>query len=319
MESVVKKKSTNIIRNQKEKHGKKNSDEIEITQDLGSRNINWFPGHMQKALNKIKDTLKMVDIVLEVRDARSPLVTGNKDVDLLIGNKNRLIVINKTNLADPEVVKQWQDWFAKQSAPFVFVNGLDKKSISQVIDMSREIVNTNRRNENPDSKEKAKLRMMIIGLPNTGKSTIINKLANRDASKVADKPGQTQHQLWVNVSEDLEILDNPGVMPHRIVKEEHGIWLSALHAIPDAVVDIERPAIYIVDYLSKNRPQILKDYYKINFEKAEFLEILNAIAKSRGCLRQKGEFDYERVYRLILSDFRDGLLGAISFGLPPRD
>lgn len=310
----MKKKSTNVI-----KSLPKDELDIALTQDLGSRNINWFPGHMQKALNKIKDTLRMVDIVLEVRDARSPLVTGNRDVELLIGNKNRLIVINKTNLADPEIVKLWQVWFEKQNKPFVFVNGLDKNSISIIIQMSRDLVNKNRLLENPDNKLKEKLKMMVIGLPNTGKSTIINKLANRDASKVANKPGQTQHQLWVNVSEDLQILDNPGVMPHRIVKEEHGIWLSALHAIPDAVVDIERPAIYIIEYLAKNKPEILKNYYKIDFDKPDFLEILNSIAKSRGCLRQKGEFDYERVYRLLLSDFRDGLLGLISFGIPPKD
>lgn len=294
-------------------------DDIKITQDLGSRNINWFPGHMQKALKKIKETLRMVDIVLEIRDARSPLVTGNRDVDQLIGNKNRLIVFNKTNLADPNIVALWQAWFEKQNESFVFVNGLDKKSISRVVDISRDLVKKRRESENPDAKTKTKLKMMVIGLPNTGKSTIINKLANRDAAKVADKPGQTQHQLWVNVSEDLEILDNPGVMPHRIVKEEHGIWLSALHAIPDAVIDIERPAIYLIEYLLKNNPNHLKSYYKIEFEKADYLEALNLIAKSRGCLLGKGEFDYERVFRMILSDFRSGDLGHISFGLPPKE
>lgn len=310
----MKKKSTNVI-----KSLPKDNLEIEITQDLGSRNINWFPGHMQKALNKIKDTLRMVDIVLEVRDARSPLVTGNRDVELLIGNKNILIVLNKANLADPEIISQWQVWFEKQNKPFVFVNALDKNSISVIIQMSRDLVNKNRLLENPDNKLKEKLKMMVIGLPNTGKSTIINRLANRDASKVANRPGQTQHQLWVNVSEDLQILDNPGVMPHRIVKEEHGIWLSALHAIPDKVVDIERTAIYIIEHFAKNKPEVLKNVYKISFEKPDFLEILNSIARARGCLRQKGEFDYERVYRLILSDFRDGLFGLVSFGVPPKD
>lgn len=292
-------------------------DGMELTQDLGSRNINWFPGHMRKALTKIKDTIRQVDIILEIRDARSPLVTGNPDVDFLIGEKNKLIVLNKANLADPKIMELWQVWFEKQGTPFVFVNGLDKKSLELVVEMSRKMVFEKREQNNPEKKAKKKFKMMVIGLPNTGKSTVINKLANRDASKVANKPGQTQHQLWVNVNEDLEILDNPGVMPHRIINEEHGIWLSALHAIPDAVIDIERPSIYIINYMLKNFPEVLKDFYKIEFKEADFLEVLNLIAKSRGCLRQKGEYDYQRVYRMILTDFRSGSLGHISFGLPP--
>ncbi|EQC47216.1 ribosome biogenesis GTPase YlqF [Bacteriovorax sp. Seq25_V] len=303
----------------KPKRNDEDDNEYQLTDDtIALKKIHWFPGHMKKALDKIKTTLKMVDIILEVRDARSPLVTGNRDIDEIVGNKNRLIVMNKTNLANPQIVKLWEQWFEKQGKPFIFINGLDKKSLARVVELSKAIVMEKRDQSNPEAKAKKKFKMMVLGLPNTGKSTIINKLANRDASKVANKPGQTQNQLWVNVNEDLEILDNPGVMPHRIVKEEHGLWLSALHAIPDTVVDLERPVIYILEYLIKEDPQILKSHYNIEFDSNYFLDVLNLIAKSRGCLRQKGEFDYERVYRLILADFRDGNLGLISFGLPPQ-
>ncbi len=313
------KRSSNRSKAKPRPKTEEDENEYQLTDDtIALKKIHWFPGHMKKALDKIKATLKMVDIVLEVRDARSPLVTGNRDVDYLVGNKNRLIVMNKTNLANPDSVKLWEKWFEKEGKPFIFINGLDKKSLTRVVELSKKIVLEKRDQSNPEAKAKKKFKMMVIGLPNTGKSTIINKLANRDASKVANKPGQTQNQLWVNVNEDLEILDNPGVMPHRIVKEEHGIWLSALHAIPDTVVDLERPVIYILEYMLKEDPDKLRSYYNIEFDSNYFLDVLNLIAQSRGCLRHKGEYDYERVYRLILADFRNGSLGLISFGLPPQ-
>lgn len=288
-----------------------------IHDDVHLNRINWFPGHMNKAIKEIKRRLKMVDIVLEIRDARSPLATGNKSVNKELGEKSKLIVINKTNLANPEVVRQWELWFSDQDIPFVFINCFDKSSLKKIVKMSKKIVQDKRLKSNPDGVSKTKLKMMIIGLPNTGKSTIINKLANRNASKVADKPGQTQQQLWVNIDKDLEILDTPGVMPPKIDKHEHGLWLAALHAIPDKIVAPETSACFIVEYLLKENSELFQKHYKIDSLDIDLIEALNQIAKAKGCVRHKGEYDYERVYRIVLSDFRSGTLGLISFGLPP--
>ena len=184
--------------------------------------FNWYPGHMAKALREIKQKLKMVDIVLEIRDARVPLASGNRALDEGIGQKKKLIILNKVNLADPEIVSIWAQWFTEQEIPHVFVDCFDKSALKKVISMARKIVENNRKECNPDYVEtKTKLKMMIVGLPNTGKSTIINQLANKGATKVADKPGLTQIQQWISIENDIELLDTPGIMPPQMERERN--------------------------------------------------------------------------------------------------
>lgn len=289
----------------------------ELTPDKRS-SINWFPGHMVKAMKKIKENVRQVDIVLEIRDARSPLVTGNEVLTEQIKDKSRLIVLNKLNLADPKVVAQWAPWFEAQQTPFIFVNGLEKKSLNDVLELAKKIVHTKHQALNPDSAPKTKLRMMIIGLPNTGKSTIINRFSNRDATKVADKPGQTQNHIWVNVSKDFELLDTPGVMPPSIKNREQGMWLSVLHAIPEKIVDAEDTACFIIEHLLKSNPNAIRDHYKFEANPTDLQSTLVEIAQKRGCILKKNEFDFERVFKLVINDCRDGKFGPISFGLPPK-
>jgi len=291
---------------------------ITLTADNDEKKIIWFPGHMIKAMNKIKERLKMVDIVLEIRDARSPLITGNEDLEKMLGEKNLLIVINKTNLADPERVEQWREWFSQQNHPFIFINCFDENSLKQILQQSKQIINNRKTKNNKDYKPKKKLKMMVVGLPNTGKSTIINRLSGRNATKVADKPGQTRQQLWVKASDDIQILDNPGVMPPVINDYEQGLWLAALHAIPEKIVDPEDIASYIVNHLLKIKSEIFKNHYRIENLDTDLLGALDQIAKSRGYLRKGNLFDYDRVYKIVLADFRKGDLGLISFGFPPK-
>jgi ribosome biogenesis GTPase A len=290
-----------------------------IHDDVTRNHINWFPGHMNKAIRQIKESLKKVNIVLEVRDARSPLVTGNRLIKEAIGQKSHLIVINKTNLADPEVVAMWDIWFEKQNIPFVFVNSFDKNSLKKILNYAQDIVKQKFLESNPDGVAHKNLRMMMIGLPNTGKSTIINRLANRNASRVADKPGLTQQQIWIKVDQGLEILDTPGVMPPKIANHEQGLWLASLHAIPDTVVSHEVPACFIVEHCLEIKSQTFKEKYKLESFDTDLISVLDQIATLRGCLLKKGEFDYDRVYKILLSDFRSGELGPISLGRPPLD
>jgi len=281
--------------------------------------FNWYPGHMAKALREIKEKLKTVDIVLEIRDARVPLVSGNKVLDVTLGNKSRLILLNKVNLADPEMIAKWETWFTEQGTPFIFVNCFDKPSLKKVITLARKIVEDKRRECNPEiTEQKGKLRLMIIGLPNTGKSTIINQFANKKATKVADKPGQTQMQQWITIDKDLELLDTPGVMPPNIEKEEHGMWLSAIHAIPDAIVGEETPALFIIKYFLKAKTPEFLARYKLDSADISVEEALEKIAKARGCIKQKGLPDLDRVYKHVLLDFRSGELGKCCFGVPPK-
>lgn len=291
--------------------------ELDLLEVDDKSHINWYPGHMNKAIRKIKERLKMVDIVLEIRDARSPLITGNKAVITQINEKCRLIVINKANLADPAILDLWQQWFLKAGVPYVFVNCFDKNSLKKIVVSAKAALVKKHQASNPDYVLKNKLRMMIMGLPNTGKSTIINKLAKRNAAKVADKPGYTQSQLWVNIDKNLEILDTPGVMPPKIDKYEQGLWLACLHAIPDNIVPPELSAGYIISHLLKTKSSIFKEKYKLQSLDEDFITTLNQICKSRGCMRQVEKYDYDRVYKIILQDFRKGELGLISFGVPP--
>lgn len=296
------------------------ADDIELTPDEPQNTgINWYPGHMVRAIREIKDKLKLVDIVLEIRDARAPLASGNKTMDENLRQKSRLILLNKVNLADQKMIHQWEEWFKKQGEPFLFLDCFDKGSIKKVLSMARAIVDQKRKESNPDTYEhKAKIKMMIIGLPNTGKSTIINQLANRSATKTADRPGQTQVQQWIVIDKDLDLLDTPGVMPPTLAREEHGLWLSAIHAIPDEAVGEELPAKFLIEYLKERNSKELKERYKLESLDLSVEDILSQIAILRGCIRQKGLPDLERVYKLILLDFRKGELGKCCFGVPPE-
>ena len=281
--------------------------------------FNWYPGHMAKALREIKQRLKMVDIVLEIRDARAPMASGNHALDKEIGQKSKLIVFNKVNLSDPEMVIKWSAWLDQQKMDYLFVDCFDKAAMKKMISMARKIVQNKRKECNPEHVEtKTSLKLMIVGLPNTGKSTIINQLASKNATKVADKPGQTQIQQWITVENDVELLDTPGVMPPQLDREEHGLWLSAIHAIPDDIADEESTAIYLVKHLTKIKSKPFFERYKLESSELPVEEMLQKIATVRGCLKQKGMPDLERVYKLILSDFRKGELGKTCFGTPPK-
>lgn len=280
--------------------------------------FNWFPGHMLKAMREIKAKLAMVDLVIEIRDARVPVVSGNKTLHHSIGGKGHLIVLNKVNLADPVMVAKWEEWFRDQGVPYLFINCLDKTSLKPVLSAARRIIEQKRQACNPEGVEqKSKFRFMIIGLPNTGKSTFINQIANRNASKTADKPGQTRVQLWVNVDDDLELLDTPGIMPPEVAVEEHRIWLSAINAIPDEIIGEEDPAIYLVKYFLGRKSEEFKERYKLDSFALNVDEVFAKIAAVRGALKQKGLPDLDRVYKIILMDFRAGELGKACFELPP--
>jgi ribosome biogenesis GTPase A len=295
-------------------------EEIKITPDRKKEDlyINWFPGHMNKAIKQIKAKLKLVDIVLEVRDARVPLVSGNPALNAALGLKSKLIVFNKANLADQDNIKLWKEWFSKQEQPFLFINALDKGSIKKITDYSKKVVLDNFEKHNPGKVPTNKVSMMIIGLPNTGKSTLINRMSQRNAARTADKPGYTQSQQWIKVEENFLLLDTPGIMPPKIHTKEHGLWLTSVHAIPSKIVPDETTAIFLIEYLLKNKSKELLERYKLENHDMGFLECLEKIGLNRQCLLKKGVVDYERVYTIILLDFRSGELGKISFESPPE-
>lgn len=278
--------------------------------------FNWFPGHMMKALRDIKAKVAMVDLVIEIRDARLPLVSGNRSLTESIAGKSRLILLNKANLADPQMNQLWAEWFEQRGESFLFINCLEKSSVKEVISKAKRLIEKKRRECNEDISAKRKYKFMVMGLPNTGKSTFINSIAQRNATKVADKPGQTREQIWVKVDDEIDLLDTPGVMPPSIDSEEHKLWLVLINAIPDSIVNEEDPVCYLVNHFLKHQTQEFKERYKLESLDMGLEETLTKIALVRGCIKQKGLPDFERVYKHIMADFRAGLLGKITFSTP---
>ena len=207
---------------------------------VAGSSINLYPGHMAKALRKVKENLRKVNIVLEIRDARVPLTSGNTSLHDVSGQKYRLIILNKADLAESEHLEKWEAWFEKQGIPYLFLNSFEKLSIQQLMKRAREIVESKKEKET----KKFNLRMMIIGLPNTGKSTIINQMANKKATKAANTPGLTRNQQWVNLEGGIQLMDTPGIMPPTIQTDEQGFWLCAVHAIKDDILGEDRVAFF---------------------------------------------------------------------------
>ena len=275
--------------------------------------FNWFPGHMAKAIRQVTGKLKMIDIILEIRDARIPLLSGNDDLKKIIGTKCKLIVLNKINLSDPIELKKWEQWFLENETNYIFVNALDRKSIREIINKSKEIVSKNRIASGATSESARKFRMMMVGLPNTGKSTLINALRGKKSTKCGNKPGLTQSQQWIKLDGEIELLDTPGIMPKRIDSKKQGLWLCATHAIRDEILGQEEVACFLVEYLMKNRPSVLEEKYQVENLEVTVGEVIEQIALNRHFIRKKGEADYDRAFKAILSDFRKGDLGLITF------
>ena len=279
--------------------------------------FNWFPGHMVKAMREIKQKLKMVDIVFEIRDARLPLSSGNGALDEVLGQKTRIIILNKANLANPESTLLWKSYFETKKQLCFFVDCFDKAALKKVIPLAREVIEQNRKQSNPDlNSSKTKIKVMILGLPNTGKSTIINQLANRNATKVANKPGLTQIQQWIQIDDEIDLLDTPGVMPPKVESDEQALWLSAIHAIPDHISGEEATAAFLVKHLVEIKSPEFFSRFQLPALELSVEEVFERIGKLRGCLKQKGQPDLDRVCKIILNEFREGLLGKTTFELP---
>lgn len=285
---------------------------IELTSDEPVSGPHWYPGHMERAVREIKEKIKSVDIVFEIRDARAPLASGNILLEEILRQKSHLIILNKINLAHPAVILKWKEWFSKNSTPFLFLDCMDKGSIKKILEISKMIVNKKK------ERTHGKMRIMILGIPNTGKSTLINQLAKRSATKVADRPGQTKLQQLIVVSDELELLDTPGIIPPILETIEQRLWLSAINAIPDDIFGEEFSALFLINFFKEFHSLDFKKRYQLDSLDKPAEEILDCIAKVRGCIKKDGLLDLERAYKLILSDFRSGLLGKVCFEHPPQ-
>jgi len=279
-------------------------------------NINWFPGHMKKTEGLIKDNLKLVDIVIELVDARIPLASKNPLIDEIVKNKPRLIVFNKSDMADDKVTSDWINYYKNNGIKVVKVNSLDGKGFNDVYEGINQVLK-----EKIDKfKEKnlnLVIKMMVVGIPNVGKSSFINKITKRAGAKTGDRPGITKGKQWVRIKEGYELLDTPGILWHKFDDEETAKKLAFVGSIKDEILDVEELAFYLLDFLKNNYPENLKLRYNVDFnEDKDTYELMEEIGRKRGFVIKGGEIDLTRCANTILDEFRGLKLGKISLEMP---
>lgn len=285
--------------------------------DFQKQTVQWFPGHMAKTRRLIKESLKLVDGVVEIVDARIPYSSSNPELNDIIKGKPRIVLLNKCDVADSNATKLWIDYYKSKKMYALPVDCRTGKGLNKFIPtVQKALSDTIKRNEDKGMKGKS-LRLMVVGIPNTGKSSFINRMAGNSKAKVADKAGVTRQQQWFVVGSGIELLDTPGVLWPKFDDPEVGDKLAFTGAVKDEVTDIETLSCRLLETLAKTRPQAILDRYKLDsIESLQGWEILELIGKKRGFLIKGGEIDYERTAVMICDEFRGGRLGKISLELP---
>jgi len=271
-------------------------------------NINWYPGHMKKTRELIQENLKMVDLVVEVIDARIPSSSRNPIIDQLVGDKKRIIVLNKSDLADAEENKAWSDFFKQEGNMVLAMNCMSGQGANQLIRLLEKI----RDEKNKDAARKKPLRMMIVGVPNVGKSSLINRLTGKKSAKTGNKPGVTRGKQWLNLGNDMQLLDTPGILWPKFEDPEVGLNLAFCGAIKDEILDIATLCLELIKVLQVRYPELLMERYKLTELGETALDTMELIAKKRGFILSGGRIDYERTGKTVIDEFRSATIGHIT-------
>ena len=274
-------------------------------------NVQWYPGHMTKAKRQMQEDLKLIDLIIELVDARVPLSSRNPDIDQLGQNKSRLILLNKVDLADERQNEVWKEYFQSKGFHVVKVdsrNGAGMKTIQNVIqEACKEKIERDRRR----GIKNRPIRAMVAGIPNVGKSTFINTFAGKACAKTGNRPGVTKGKQWIRLNKNVELLDTPGILWPKFEDQEVGIRLAFVGSIKDDILNMEELALKLIDYLKERYTGLLEKRYGIS-EAGNAVEILGDIAKARGCLKKGEELDYTKASGLLFDDFRGGKIGRIT-------
>ena len=285
--------------------------------DTQKQVVQWFPGHMAKTRRLIKESLSMVDCVTEILDARIPLASRNPEIEEITASKPRIILLNKCDMADEKITADWIKYFKSHGAEAIAVDCRSGKGLNAYQPLVRKVLAEKIKANNEKGMVGKSLRVMVVGIPNTGKSSFINKMAGRVRAKVADKPGVTTSNQWFNIGNGIELLDTPGVLWPKFDDPVVGDKLAFIGSVKDAVLDIETMAIRLIDTLRAGYPERLSERYKISdFEELESWEILELIGRKRGMLISGGEINTERASVMLLDEYRGGKLGRISMEFP---
>jgi len=276
----------------------------------------WFPGHMLKAGREMREILKLVDLVVELIDARAPAATRNPAFRQLLQSKPVALVANKADLADPRRSKLWKDWFAEQGYPILFLDSREIRETERLLTFWKRTVQEKRRERGVKRPLNRPVRLMIVGIPNVGKSTLVNRLHAGKKAQVGPKPGVTRNNQWVALRGDVELLDTPGVLWPHIRDKTHELCLALISSIRDEVMDAELLAEYLWAELAEQPENVDWGMYGLT-ACPEFPEdLMAAVAKRRGLLKAGGRLDGERVANAVIKDYRDGRLGRLTFEVP---
>lgn len=274
--------------------------------------INWFPGHMKKATDSIKKSLKLVDLVAEIVDLRIPESSRNPVIDTIIGNKPHLMILNKKDLADPRENDRWTDYFIRRGYEVLKVDSLHENITKDLEKAGRRALAEKFKKDKEKNIENDRIRMMIVGIPNVGKSTLINRVANKRITKVGNKPGVTRQNQWIKTEGNFELLDTPGILWPKFEDPKTGLHLAFIGSIKDEIMDRQDLAFELLKVLLSQDPKILEDRYEISTEGRTTLEVMEDIAVKRGAIMRGQEIDYERIAIIILDEFRKGVMGRIT-------
>ncbi|ADO77078.1 ribosome biogenesis GTPase YlqF [Halanaerobium praevalens] len=279
--------------------------------------IQWYPGHMAKAKRILKDDLKMVDIVIEVADARIPVSSQNPDLKKLISKQTKVTVLNKKDLADPNYNQKWLQYFSeKNSEAAVLINSLTGEGVSDLKSVLNNTYDQIAAKLAKKGRNPRRLRAMIIGIPNVGKSALINLLAGSKITTIGDKPGVTRGRQWVNVGQKIRLLDTPGILWPKFSDEDKAYKLALTGAISNDIYDAELAAYKLIKFIIEINSQLLLDTYNLDFLEAHPYDILADIARKRGCLMTGGKVDRNRAAKIIINDFQAAKLGKITLEKP---
>ena len=291
-----------------------------MAQDFEKLNIQWFPGHMTKAQRMIEEHMKQVDAVCEILDARIPMASRNPDIDRLAGDKPRIVVLNRTDLADPKATARWRTAFQRQGMTVLETDSRSGNGTQAFSGAVRTLLADKIAQWNEKGLVGKSVRVMVVGIPNVGKSTFINRILGRKSAKAADRPGVTRGSQWFRVESGIDLLDTPGILWPKFDDERVGILLACTGAIKDDILDVETLGCKLMELLAEQAPQTIIDRYSIAIpeEECDFLgyELLQQAGRRRGFLLRGGEIDTERMARILLDEFRGGVLGRITLEKP---
>ena len=288
-------------------------------------NIQWYPGHMTKAKRAMKEDIKLIDLIIELVDARVPLASRNPDIDELGKEKARLILLNKSDLASEKQNEAWTAWFKKKGFFVVKVNARSGAGLKQITGVVQEACKEKIERDRRRGILNRPVRAMVVGIPNVGKSTFINSFAGKACTKTGNKPGVTKGNQWIRLNKTLELLDTPGILWPRFEDQRVGLLLAFIGSINDEILNKDELAMELIRFLETYYPQILPQRYlpdedkEVSSGSRTELEWLSQIAKVRGCLLKGGEPDYGKAAAIVIDDFRSGRLGRITLEFPPEE